>query len=352
MSSLVNQISGSLLTVWLAGIGAGVLAALVVRFADRAVKRRLGQGGKAGTAVGALLAGVLESTSWLAAGAAALFVFGEIAPLPARLERIVEALVTITLWLQVAVWANRGISEWLRHQVRAKRSDDAASVATMAVLGFVGRLGAWSLVGLLILSNLGFDITALVASLGIGGIAVALAVQNVLGDVFASLSIVLDKPFVVGDFIIVDQVLGTVEYIGLKTTRLRSLSGEQIILANSDLLNSRIRNYKRMAERRVVFSFGIVYQTAPAKLQRIPQIARQCIEELDGTRFDRAHFQSFGDSALVFEVVYFVLNADYNAYMDIQQAVNLGIVRAFATEGIVFAYPTRTLYMQPAPDAS
>jgi small-conductance mechanosensitive channel len=347
----VDQISASALTLWIAGIGAGAIAALVVRFTDHALKRRLARSGRTGTAA-ALLAGVLESTSWLVAVAAALFVFGQIVPLPSRADGIVDAVVTVALWLQVAVWANRGISEWLRHQVHVKRSADAASVATIAVLGFVVRVGAWSLVGLLILSNLGFDITALVASLGIGGIAVALAVQNVLGDVFASLSIVLDKPFVVGDFIVVDQVLGTVEYIGLKTTRLRSLSGEQIVLSNSDLLNSRIRNYKHMAERRVLFSFGVVYQTPPAKLERIPQIARQCIENLGGTRFDRAHFQSFGDSALVFEIVYFVLNADYNAYMDIQQDVNLGIVRAFATEDIEFAYPTRTIYLQPALDAS
>jgi small-conductance mechanosensitive channel len=348
MSTLVSDVFGSTLTVWLAAIGAGVLAALVVRFADRAVKQRLGRGRQTGTAAWALLTGVLQGTSWLLALAAGLFVFAQIVVLPSGPSRIVNAVVMIALWLQVAVWANRGISQWLNHQMRVARSIDATGVTTMAVLGFIARVAAWSLIGLLILSNLGFDITALVASLGIGGVAVALAVQSVLGDIFASLSIVLDKPFVVGDFIVVDQVLGTVEYIGLKTTRLRSLSGEQIILSNSDLLNSRIRNYKRMAERRVLFSFGVVYQTPPAKLERIPQIARQCIEELQSARFDRAHFQTFGDSALVFEVVYFVLNADYNAYMDIQQAVNLGIIRAFAAEGIEFAYPTRTVYMQAA----
>jgi small-conductance mechanosensitive channel len=352
VSSLVNDILGSALGVWMIGIVAGLLAAPVVWSSDRAVKRRLLRSGKTGAAVAAILGGVFGGTSWLVVLAAALFVFGQIVPLSPRPDRVVSAVIMIVLWLQIAVWANRGITRWLGHQLRVKRSGDAPGVASMAVLGFAVRLAAWSLIGLLLLSNLGFDITALVAGLGIGGIAVALAVQNVLGDIFASLSIALDKPFVVGDFIIVDQVLGTVEYVGLKTTRLRSLSGEQIIISNTDLLNSRVRNYKRMTERRVLFSFGVVYQTPPAKLERIPQIARQCIEELDGTRFDRAHFQSFGDSALVFEVVYFVLNADYNAYMDIQQAVNLGIVRAFATEGIVFAYPTRTIYMQSVPDVA
>ena len=201
----------------------------------------------------------------------------------------------------------------------------------------------------MILDNLGFNITALVASLGIGGIAVALAVQNILGDIFASLSIALDKPFVIGDFIIVEDVLGTVEYIGLKTTRLRSLSGEQIVFSNVDLLKSRIRNYKRMFERRVVFTIGVVYQTAHATLERIPALVRSIVEQQPKTRFDRAHFKEYGDSALVFEVVYFVLDSDYNIYMDIQQAINLAIFRRFQVKGIEFAYPTRTLHVYPSP---
>ena len=348
MSSLVNDVLESALGVWLIGAAAGVLAALVVWLIDRSVKRRLSRSGNTGAAVAAILGGVFSSTSWLLVLAAAMFVFSQIVALPPRPDRVVNAVIMIALWLQVAVWANRGITRWIGHQLQVRRSADAAGVSTLAVLGFAVRLAAWSLIGLLLLSNLGFDITALVAGLGIGGIAVALALQNILGDVFASLSIVLDKPFVVGDFIIVDEVLGTVEYVGLKTTRLRSLSGEQIVMSNTDLLNSRIRNYKRMAERRVIFSFGVVYQTPPAKLERIPQIARQCIEACQGTRFDRAHFQSFGDSGLLFEVVYYVLSAEYNVYMDIQQAVNLTLVRTFAAEGIEFAYPTRTIYMQAA----
>ena len=171
------------------------------------------------------------------------------------------------------------------------------------MLGFVGRIVLWSVVLLMILDNLGVNITALVASLGIGGIAVALAVQNILGDIFASLSIALDRPFAIGDFIVVGDVLGTVEYIGLKTTRIRSLSGEQIVFSNADLLKSRIRNYKRMTERRVVFGFGVVYQTPHDKLERIPAMVREVIEAQPKTRFDRAHFKEYGDSALAFEAV-------------------------------------------------
>jgi small-conductance mechanosensitive channel len=189
-------------------------------------------------------------------------------------------------------------------------------------------------------------ITTLVASLGIGGIAVAMALQNILGDIFASLSILLDKPFVVGDFIIVETHMGTVEYIGLKTTRIRSLSGEQLVFSNSDLLKSRIRNYKRMAERRVVFSIGVVYQTDHDTLKKIPDLIRKIIEDQDQVRFDRSHFQGYGEFSLNFETVYYVLSPDYNRYMDVQQAINLAIFRQFETLNIGFAYPTQTVFLK------
>jgi len=210
----------------------------------------------------------------------------------------------------------------------------------------------WSVIVLMALENVGIDITALVAGLGVGGIAVALAVQNILGDLFASLSIVLDKPFVIGDFIIIGDYMGTVEHIGLKTTRIRSLSGEQLVFANNDLLQSRIRNFKRMYERRVVFNLGVVYQTPHEKLQKIPQIVREIIEQQHPVRFDRAHFKSFGDFSLNFEVVYWVQNPDYTVYMDIQQAINLEIYRRFAEEGIEFAYPTQSIFVEKLPTPS
>ncbi len=187
------------------------------------------------------------------------------------------------------------------------------------------------------------------AGLGIGGIAVALAVQNILGDLFASLSIVLDKPFVIGDFIIVNEFLGTVEHIGLKTTRIRSLSGEQVIFSNADLLRSRIRNFKRMFERRVTFSIGVTYQTPSDKLERISALLKEIVVKQPKARFDRAHFKEFGDSALIYEVVYYVQNPDFNVYMDIQQAINIEIVRRFEEESIEFAYPTRTIHVKQEP---
>ncbi|MBW2550586.1 MAG: mechanosensitive ion channel family protein, partial [Deltaproteobacteria bacterium] len=186
----------------------------------------------------------------------------------------------------------------------------------------------------------------LVAGLGIGGIAIALAVQNVLSDLFASLSIVLDKPFIPGDFVVVGDMAGSVEHIGIKTTRIRSISGEQLIFSNADLLGSRIRNFGRMRERRVVFSLGVTYQTPADKLEGIPGMIRESIEAQDQVRFDRSHFASYGDSALNFETVYYVGSSDYATHMDILQAVNLAIYRKFASEGIEFAYPTQTLFVE------
>jgi small-conductance mechanosensitive channel len=215
----------------------------------------------------------------------------------------------------------------------------------MDLVGFVMRLVVWTAVLLVLLDNLGVDITALVAGLGVGGIAVALAAQNILGDLFASLSIVLDKPFVVGDFIAIGEFLGSVEHVGLKTTRLRSLSGEQVVFSNADLLGSRVRNYGRMFERRVLFSLGVTYQTPPDKMRRIPVMIREIVESQDRVRFDRAHFQGFGDFALLFEVVYYVLSREYNVHMDIQQSINMTLLERFAAEGIEFAYPTQTVFV-------
>jgi len=225
-----------------------------------------------------------------------------------------------------------------------------AAVTTMQGLGFLARLVLGSVVVLVGLDHFGVNITAMVAGLGVGGVAVALAVQNVLGDLFASLSIVLDKPFVVGDFIVVGEQRGTVERVGLKTTRVRSLSGEQLVFSNSDLLSSRIQNFKRMDERRVSFRIGVTYQTPRSALESIPGTIRQIIESIDRTRFDRAHFASYGDFALLFEIVYYVLDSDYNVYMDVQQTINLRIHEAFEKDGIEFAYPTQRLYVSRIED--
>ena len=284
----------------------------------------------------------------------ALFLGSLFLNLASEYRQIVYSIAAIALVIQGGIWVNRLLLFWLRQDTEQRRKTDPASVAAVSALGFVGRLILWTVVLLLVLDNLGVDVTALVAGLGVGGIAVALAVQNILGDLLASLSIVLDKPFTIGDFLIIDDYLGSVEHIGLKTTRIRSLSGEQLVFSNADLLGSRIKNYGRMFERRVVFKIGVTYQTPRDKLERIPGLIRAAVEAQAPIRFDRSHFQAFGDFALTFETVYYVLKPDYNIYMDIQQAINLQIHAAFEREGIEFAYPTQTLFLetsggQPAP---
>ncbi|RZA08103.1 MAG: mechanosensitive ion channel family protein [Proteobacteria bacterium] len=216
----------------------------------------------------------------------------------------------------------------------------------MRALFFLGNIIVWLGVGLLILDNWGIKISALVAGLGIGGVAVALAVQNILGDLFASLSIVFDKPFVIGDAIRVDGDQGNVEHIGLKTTRVKSLTGEQLIFSNSDLLRSRVRNYKRQDERRVVISIGVLYETPAEKLAAIPQILREYLENEKNVRFERAHLMGFGPSSLNYELVYWVTVPDYNYHMDVQQKFMLRVIERFAAEGIEFAYPTQKLFLQ------
>lgn len=346
MKLFERVILGNPLSDWLIALAIALISAAALLLAQRFLVGRLTAYARTTeTFVDDVLAECLTATRSLFLLVITLYAGAHYLTLPARVARIIDAAAVIALLVQVALWANRGIAVWLRHYVQMKRDTDAAGATTVGVLGFIGRVTVWAIVVLMILDNLGVNITALVTSLGIGGIAVALAVQRILGDIFASLSIALDKPFVIGDFIIVGEVLGTVEYIGLKTTRLRSLSGEQIVFSNADLLNSRIRNYKRMNERRVQFRFGVLYQTPADKLERIPQIVREIIEQQARTRFDRAHFQGFGDSSLDFEVVYYVLDRDYNLYMDIQQAINLALFRRLAAEGVDFAYPTRTVHL-------
>jgi small-conductance mechanosensitive channel len=258
----------------------------------------------------------------------------------------------IALLLQGGLWLSAGVSRSIQKKREHDLEESPDDVAAMDILSFIARVTIWSLVLLAVLDNLGVNITTLIAGLGVGGIAVALAAQNILGDLFASLSIVLDKPFVVGDFLSIGEFLGSVEKVGIKTTRMRSLSGEQLIFSNNDLLSSRIRNYGRMFERRVVFSIGVTYQTPADKLRAIPGMLRDAVESQDTVRFDRAHFQKYGDFALLFEVVYYVLSSNYNKYMDIQQEINLKLYEDFEAEGIEFAYPTQTLFVtrqdQPA----
>jgi small-conductance mechanosensitive channel len=265
--------------------------------------------------------------------------------LPPDVQKIILGAVFVLLFLQVGLWGN-GIISFLVTRRAAKDGEEGLNLEAYSVITWLAKAALWTIVVLLALNNLGIEITALVAGLGISGIAVALAVQNILGDLFASLSIVMDRPFVIGDFIIVGDQMGTVEHVGLKTTRVLSLSGEQIVFSNTDLLGSRIRNFRRMNERRVLFTLGMTYQTPADKLERIPGMIREIIEVQKQVRFDRAHFSNFGDFSLNFEIVYWVLDRDYALYMGIQQEINLALYRKFEEEKIEFAYPTQTIFLE------
>ncbi|MEX0701294.1 MAG: mechanosensitive ion channel family protein [Planctomycetales bacterium] len=331
---------------WLTAGGVLVSAFLLLRGAKSIVVRRARRvAERTATRWDDGIVEVLQATrNWflLAAAIWAASLALEFPPRPAEFVRTAAVLVAL---LQAAFWGSALLTFAITNYVHRRMEQDAASVTTISALGFLARLALWSLVLLLMLDNLGIDVTALVAGLGVGGIAVALAAQNILGDLFASMSIVLDKPFVIGDFIVVGDFLGTVEHVGLKTTRVRSLSGEQLVFSNNDLLSSRIRNFKRMYQRRIVFGVGVTYDTPPDKLREAARVLREAVEAQEQVRFDRAHFQRFGPSSLDFEVVYFVLSPDFNLYMDIQQAINLTIVERFAAIGVEFAFPTQTIHL-------
>ena len=346
MDWLTTQVAGNTLLSWLIAACIAVAVLLIAgifRFVACKQLNRMTEHHHA--PVWRILLEAVRKTNWLFLLIVALF-FGSIAlELSGKPDKYIQITVIVALLIQGGLWGVSLLRIMMENYRQQQLGKDPANVTTLNLLNFIGRIIIWTIVLLLVLDNLGINITALVAGLGVGGIAVALALQTILGDLFASLSIVLDKPFVVGDFLIIDELLGSVEYIGLKTTRLRSLSGEQLVFSNADLLKSRIRNYGRMYERRVQFDIGVTYQTPRSKLIKIPQIIREAVEKQDKTRFDRSHFKAYGDFSLLFESVYYVNGPDYNQYMDVQQAINLHIHERFEQEEIEFAYPTQTLYV-------
>jgi small-conductance mechanosensitive channel len=339
---------GNTLMRWTIAAGIAVGLVLVLRVAMAAIARQVKRlASRTTTDVDDLIADLVDKTKLLFIIIVAVWGGSYALTLSDRAAGVIRAVLVLGLLIQAGVWANSIVMYFLGRYRKQVQEDDPGVATAMGAVGFLARLGVWAVVALIALDTLGIEITALIAGLGVGGIAVALAVQNVLGDLFASVSIILDKPFVVGDFIILGgEHVGTVEYVGLKTTRVRALSGEQLVIANSDLLSSRIRNFKRMAERRVVFEVGVVYGTPAEKLREIPEVIRKAVESQSNTRFDRSHFKSFGDSALVFETVYFMGVPDYNAYMDTQQAINLQLYERFEAMEVEFAYPTQTLFVR------
>lgn len=280
----------------------------------------------------------LATQPWLV-GAMALHPATTGLPLQGPWPRLVEAVSLAGLFMQTGLWAARLIDHGIRRSQARALATDPGTATGLAVTSFIARLALWSVMLLLLLDNLGINITSLVAGLGVGGVAVGFALQSILGDLFSSLSIVLDKPFQIGHFIDVEGHIGTVEYIGLKTTRVRALSGEMLVFSNADLTRARLRNYQAMQERRVAFGFTLRHDTPTDALEAVPAILQAIIEVQPNVRFDRAHFKTLGHVGLDFEVVYHMLVADYSAYMDTQQAINLALLRALGARDIGLARP-------------
>lgn len=341
---LANPISA-----WLMALSVALAIVLVVRAVRRVVaSRALAWTLRTRTGADDLVLKMLARTRGWFVLVVSLYAGSRALTVTPGVERALDGIFTVGVALQVGLWAGVGLATFF-DRYRTRRHDDAGAATAIAVMTFGAHVVMWSILLLLALDNLGIDVTAMVAGLGIGGIAVALAVQNILGDLFASVSIIVDRPFVVGDFIIVDDYMGTVERVGLKTTHVRSLGGEQLVFANNDLLKARVRNYKRMYERRIVFSFGLEYATPPEQLEWVSTFLREMITNMPDVRLERAHFFKFGDSSLDFEVAYWVKSPDYGRYMDIQQTINLELMKALAARKIGFAYPTRTVKLQIDP---
>lgn len=261
-------------------------------------------------------------------------------------ERVIRIATSIIITFYFLRLISSIVVALLKSGVR-KREHGEEKIKQLGGLMMVINIIIWFLGIVFLLSNWGIEVTPIIAGLGIGGIAVALAAQNILGDLFGYFVIFFDRPFEAGDFIIVDDKMGTIEYVGIKTTHIRALGGEQIIIGNANLTGSRIHNYKRMLRRRVVFQIDVEYGIPAQKLQKIPGILRSTVERQDLVTFDRAHFASYKDWSLRFEVVYYVLSADFNVYMDIQQKINFAIYAEFESEKISFAFPTQSLLIKP-----
>ena len=328
-------------------------------FVQLLLRRRLGtkqveetQQGESQSTLRTLFSLIVRNTSQVFLLVVAFYAAMSVSGLGAgKLQEWLKTLLVLVLYFQIGIWANAAVVDFFRRKRSRKERDDPSAVTGYGLLLFFLRVGIWMMVGVSVLAYFKYPIAGLIGALGVGGIAVAFAVQNILSDVFNSMAIILDKPFRVGDFVVAGETIGVVEHIGVKTTRIRSLSGEQVVRSNTDLLGSCIHNYKHMRERRVVFKLGVVYDTPADKLELIPRIITEIVRAQPHARFDRAHFFEYGDYSLVFEIVYYVYGADYAVYMDTQQAINLAIYRRFQAEGIHFAYPTQELIVRRSREA-
>jgi small-conductance mechanosensitive channel len=278
-----------------------------------------------------------------------LYFAEKILTLPPAIDRAFDMVIIIGLAIQIGIWATTALRFQIRRRQGIDEWQEPDSRAPIGVLMFMGQMVIWSLAALFALDNLGINITALVAGLGVGGIAIALSVQTLLGDLLGSMTIAFDKPFELGDTLRIDDIEGRVEHISVRSTRLRSVTGEQVILSNADVLRSRVRNLGRMPERRVQFRLQVAYENPPEKVELVSPAVRRAVESRPGTRFAQCQLAALGNSALEFEITYFVATRDDVSHPETVDAINRGIHRAFADAGITLAYPTQRVLVSGTP---
>ncbi len=344
---LSQSFLGNTALEWIIGFGVAVGVWVAVRIAVRILLNRMkALAAKTETDIDDLVTELLEKTKGLFVALVALYAGARSLQLSVGMDALMTRLFILGFIIQGAYWANGIVNYILGSWAKKKFESDPTITTALGSVGFLIRLAVWATFGMLALDNLGIDIGPMVAGLGIGGLALGLALQGTLSDLFASFSIVFDRPFTVGDYIQVGSLAGTVEHVGLKTTRVKSLTGEQLVFSNSDLLGSRIQNFQRRAERRCAFTLGVTYDTRPDQLERIPSLIQEIIESHDHTRFDRSFFMTFGDSALNIDTVYYMNVPDFATYGATHHSINIEIFKRFAQEGIEFAYPTQTIHVE------
>lgn len=335
--------AGNTIQQYLIALGVVILVLIVLKIFKTIIISKLRHlSGKTKTHLDDLLISVVQDVGWFFYFIVALYIGLKLINVSEFIDKAFYYIVLIVAVFYVVKIAQHLI-DYMTKKFITRRKDDDNSLINL--LNFFLKISLWVIAFLLVLSNLGYSITPLLAGVGVGGVAIAFALQNVLTDIFASFSIFFDKPFKVGDFIIIGTDMGIVKKIGIKSTRIQTLQGQELIVANKELTEIRINNYKKMQKRRIQFAFGVTYDTPVTKLKKIPAIVKKIIDDIKITKFDRTHFKEFADSSLNFEVVYYIDSNVYNVYMDTQQAINLAIKEQFEKEGIEMAFPTQTIHL-------
>ncbi len=347
MEILERVYFGNTVLQWATALGIAIFTLIVFQVIKFVVVRRLQKvAATTTTDIDDFVVDLFGNTKFILILALSFYTGSFMLELDPSVRSFITSAAVIIFLFQAGLWGNAVITFALNRFARQKmEADDASTATVVSMVGMVARIVFTVMIVLVALGTLGFDISALITLAGVGGVAVALAVNGILSDLFGSMTIALDQPFVVGDFITVGDFNGTVEKVGLKSTRLRSNTGEQLVMSNADLLGSRLRNFGQMDERRGNMALGVTYDTPADTLEAIPRMIQEIIDREENVRFDRAHFASFGDFSLNFAIVYWLLTPAYKDFMDATQSINLEIVRRFAAEGIEMAFPTQTLYV-------